>query len=140
MLRPSLQFCFREYKILKIPFLIDVFYYYLLFLKLLLFLGIYSLQIRSIAVLLLGVAIAVIRGSFHFYPAVMIGGAFWTIANLIVLPCISELGLGVTVLLYSFTNCLTNWFTGYFGLFWTIARPPHTLWMNYIGLVCLLVG
>ncbi|CAD5228489.1 unnamed protein product [Bursaphelenchus xylophilus] len=102
--------------------------------------GVYSLQIRSVAVLVLGICVTCVRGSFHFYPVVMIGGAFWTIANLIVLPCIGELGLAVTVLLYSFTNCLTNWVTGYYGLFWTKARPPTTVWLNYIGLVFLLIG
>ncbi|CAD5220740.1 unnamed protein product [Bursaphelenchus okinawaensis] len=102
--------------------------------------GVYSLQVRSIAVLMLGISIAVARGVFYFYPVVMIGGAFWTIANLIVLPCIGELGLAVTVLLYSFTNCLTNWATGYYGLFGTNPRPPTVAWLNYIGLLFLLIG
>ncbi|KAI6217836.1 hypothetical protein M3Y99_01748600 [Aphelenchoides fujianensis] len=62
------------------------------------------------------------------------------LANLIVLPCIGVLGLGKCVLLYSFTNCLTNWACGNFGLFGTHARPPKVEWLNYIGLSILLIG
>jgi hypothetical protein len=74
--------------------------------------GIYSLQIRSIAIMLVGLVSYVWSGYPPFYPIAMIGGMLWAVANLIVLPCIGQLGLGMTVLLYSTTNCLTNWFTG----------------------------
>ena len=116
--------------------------------------GIYSLQIRSIAILLVGLATFLINGcSTPFYPIAMIGGMLWAIANLIVLPCIGQLGLGLTVLLYSSTSnhqilnrlitaldCLTNWFTGNFGLFGTKQRPPSVHWLNYLGLAGLLAG
>jgi hypothetical protein len=102
--------------------------------------GIYSLQIRSIAILIVGLATFMISGYPKFYPIAMIGGALWAVANLIVLPCIGQLGLGMTVLLYSCVNCLTNWTTGNFGLFGTKARPPNLEWMNYIGLGALISG
>ena len=87
------------------------------------FLGIYSLQIRSIAILIVGLVTYFLTDKPEFYPIAMVGGFLWAIgmfrtytidlipflANLIVLPCIGQLGLGITVLLYSFTNCLTNW-------------------------------
>lgn len=117
--------------------------------------GIYSLQIRSIGILIVGLATYIISDYPPFYPIAMLGGMLWAIANLIVLPCIGQLGLGLTVLLYSTTNwydfsiknirlfhvfSLTNWFTGNFGLFGTKARPPHIHWMNFIGLASLLTG
>jgi glucose uptake protein GlcU len=79
-------------------------------------------------------------GNPQFYPIAMVGGGLWAVANLIVLPCIGVLGLGKCVLLYSFTNCLTNWACGNFGLFGTHARPPKVEWLNYIGLSVLLIG
>jgi hypothetical protein len=59
---------------------------------------------------------------------------------MIVLPCIGELGIGLAVLLYSFSNCVTNWVTGNYGLFWTNARPPTNTLLNYTGLAGLLIG
>ncbi|KAI6233749.1 hypothetical protein M3Y99_00890500 [Aphelenchoides fujianensis] len=104
--------------------------------------GIFSLQIRSTTILVFGFGAFLWTGQSHFYAFAMLGGSIWTVACLIILPCIGELGLGVAVLVYSFMNCVTQWVTGNFGLFWTNARPPppENMWINYIGLVGLLVG
>ncbi|KAI6214367.1 hypothetical protein M3Y94_00259700 [Aphelenchoides besseyi] len=102
--------------------------------------GVYSLQLRSIVILLVGYAIFILNDC-QFFPVVMVGGALWAIANLIVLPCVGQIGLGLTVLLYSFTNCLTNWLIGNYGfLGLTKARQPKNAILNYIGLMFLLFG
>ncbi|KAI6176017.1 hypothetical protein M3Y97_00753200 [Aphelenchoides bicaudatus] len=80
--------------------------------------GIYSLQIRSIAILIVGLVTYIWSGYPPFYPLAMVGGMLWAIANLIVLPCIAQLGLGMTVLLYSTTNCLL------------IGSPKHIFELN----------
>jgi hypothetical protein len=102
--------------------------------------GIFSLQIRCISILCLGFVTFAYTGFIHFYPLVLLGGFIWTLANMIVLPCIGELGIGLAVLLYSFSNCVTNWVTGNYGLFWTNARPPTNTLLNYTGLAGLLIG
>ncbi|KAI6176305.1 hypothetical protein M3Y97_00783800 [Aphelenchoides bicaudatus] len=102
--------------------------------------GIFSLQMRCISILCLGFGVYAWTGFVHFYPLALLGGCIWTLANMIVMPCISELGLGVACLLYNFSNCLVNWLNGNFGLFWTNARPASNNVLNYAGLICLLAG
>ncbi|KAI6174571.1 hypothetical protein M3Y97_01005300 [Aphelenchoides bicaudatus] len=53
----------------------------------------------------------------HFYPLAMLGGASWCLGNLMAIPIINELGLGLSLLLFSITNCLTNFVVGTFGPF-----------------------
>ncbi|KAI6200293.1 hypothetical protein M3Y96_00718200 [Aphelenchoides besseyi] len=83
----------------------------------------FTLQIRSIAILIAGVVAFMWTGQ-GFYPFACFGGTTWTAACLIILPVINEIGLCVAVLLYSFSNCLTQWFTGNYGLFMTTTRTP----------------
>ncbi|KAI6187411.1 hypothetical protein M3Y98_00240300 [Aphelenchoides besseyi] len=102
--------------------------------------GVYSLQLRSIVILLVGFVVFILNEN-QFFPVVMLGGSLWAIANLIVLPCVGQIGLGLTVLLYSFTNCLTNWIIGNYGFIGlTKARPPKNSILNYVGLIFLLLG
>ncbi|KAI6236080.1 hypothetical protein M3Y95_00119600 [Aphelenchoides besseyi] len=73
----------------------------------------------------------------------LIGGVIWTAACLSILPIIRTIGLGIAVLLYSFANCLTQWIIGNYGFFsLTMKRPPpiEKLWINYCGLLFLLIG
>ncbi|KAI6198302.1 hypothetical protein M3Y99_01888800 [Aphelenchoides fujianensis] len=102
--------------------------------------GVFSLQIRTLSIMLVGLVTFVWTDYPPFHPTVMIGGMLWTIGNLIALRCVGELGLGMTVLLYSLSNCLTNWACGNFGLFGTKARPPHSILLNYVGVLSLLIG
>ncbi|KAI6220125.1 hypothetical protein M3Y99_01618800 [Aphelenchoides fujianensis] len=96
--------------------------------------GIYSLQIRSIAIVLVGLVANFMSGNPQFYPIAMVGGGLWAVANLIVLPCIGVLGLGKCVLLYSFTNCLTIAFSLVSGFFYGVDAVPLIYAQdNYVG-------
>ncbi|KAI6200769.1 Transmembrane protein-like protein [Aphelenchoides besseyi] len=105
--------------------------------------GIYALQIRAIAIQLAGFIAAFLWTGLELYPLACFGGFIWTGACLCILPVIRSIGLGVTVLLYSFANCLTQWIIGNYGFFsLTMSHPPpaEKLWINYCGLVFLLIG
>jgi hypothetical protein len=75
-----------------------------------------------------------------FYPLAMLGGACWSLGNLMAIPIINELGLGLSLLLFSINNCLTNFIVGTFGLFGLKPRPAETLWLNIVGMGLVLVG
>lgn len=56
------------------------------------------------------------------------------------IPIINELGLGLSLLLFSITNCLTNFVVGTFGLFHLKPRPAEIFWLNCVGMVFVLIG
>lgn len=56
------------------------------------------------------------------------------------LPLVNELGMGTACLLFSITNCFTNFSIGYFGLFYTTPRPPTNKWLLFSGLLFIVIG
>uniref|UniRef100_A0A915CZQ2 Uncharacterized protein n=1 Tax=Ditylenchus dipsaci TaxID=166011 RepID=A0A915CZQ2_9BILA len=67
-------------------------------------------------------------------------GALWSIGNALIIPVIHELGMGPAFLLPDTLNCILNFSIGYWGLFLTIPRPPHTPWLAFVGLLFILLG
>ena len=56
------------------------------------------------------------------------------------MPIIDAIGLGLGVLIWGSVNCCVGWAVGRFGLFGTNANVPASEFMNYAGLVCVVVG
>lgn len=75
-----------------------------------------------------------------FYPLAMLGGASWCIGNLMAMPIIQELGLGLALLLFSVMNTATCFTVSTFGLLGTIARPAEHIWLTVFGMALVLVG
>uniref|UniRef100_F1LD71 Transmembrane protein 144 n=1 Tax=Ascaris suum TaxID=6253 RepID=F1LD71_ASCSU len=48
--------------------------------------------------------------------------------------------MGKGILIWGTTNCLCGWAAGRFGLFGLIPNVPNSVPLNYIGLICVLIG
>ncbi|KAI6215292.1 hypothetical protein M3Y94_00368700 [Aphelenchoides besseyi] len=75
-----------------------------------------------------------------FQPLAMLGGFLWCIGNLTAIPIIKAIGLGLGILIWGCVNCTVGWAVGRFGLFGTRASVPTSEVMNYMGLVCVIIG
>ncbi|CAI2300749.1 unnamed protein product [Caenorhabditis sp. 36 PRJEB53466] len=102
--------------------------------------GIFAQWMMSIAILLVGFAVFVATEFPGFYPLAMLGGASWCLGNATAIPIINRLGLAVSILIWNTTNCLTGWAGGRFGLFGMKASVPASPTLNYLGLVCVVLG
>ncbi|EFP03107.1 hypothetical protein CRE_28219 [Caenorhabditis remanei] len=102
--------------------------------------GIFAQWMMSIAILLVGFVVFAYTGFSGFYPLAMLGGASWCIGNATAIPIISRLGLAVSILIWNTSNCLTGWAGGRFGLFGMKAQVPASPFLNYLGLVFVVIG
>ncbi|CAI4230234.1 unnamed protein product [Auanema sp. JU1783] len=82
----------------------------------------------------------VLCGIPSFYPQPLLGGALWCIGNACAIPLMNKLGMGLAILIWSTFSCLWGWATQRFGLFGLEAVAPKSVTMNYIGIICLIIG
>lgn len=102
--------------------------------------GIFAQWMMSIAILLTGFVVFVYSGFPGFYPLAMLGGASWCIGNATAIPIIQRLGLAVSILIWNTSNCLVGWAGGRFGLFGMKANVPASPFLNYLGLIFVVIG
>ncbi|CAD5210646.1 unnamed protein product [Bursaphelenchus okinawaensis] len=102
--------------------------------------GLFAQWVMCSAIWLVGFGVFLYTGYQNFYPFAMVGGFSWCLGNVITVPIINELGLGLSLLLFSVMNSTTCFLVSTFGLFSTIARPSERLWLNLIGLVFIAAG
>ncbi|KAI1712458.1 transmembrane family of transporters domain-containing protein [Ditylenchus destructor] len=102
--------------------------------------GVFCQWLVGVAVLLNGFVVYSTQGFPHFYPLAVVGGMLWGTGNAMVVWIIGELGLGLTILLISVSSCFVTYTVSYFGLFWTIPRPPSIEWLSFIGLILIFIG
>lgn len=102
--------------------------------------GIFAQWMMSVGILLTGFVVFVYTGFPGFYPLAMLGGASWCIGNATAIPIIQRLGLAVSILVWNTSNCLTGWAGGRFGLFGMNAQVPASPFLNYLGLVFVIIG
>ncbi|KHJ81521.1 hypothetical protein OESDEN_18793, partial [Oesophagostomum dentatum] len=64
------------------------------------------------AILCVGLAVNAVEGFPTFQPLAMLGGLFWALGNVTAIPIMSSLGLGMGMLIWGATNCITGWAVG----------------------------
>ena len=65
----------------------------------------------------------------------MLGGVIWCCGNILVVPIVKLIGLGLGISLWGSINLLGGWATGKFGLFGLKADAISTPSLNYVGVV-----
>ncbi|VDM58836.1 unnamed protein product [Angiostrongylus costaricensis] len=81
-----------------------------------------------------------------FQPLAMLGGSLWALVhdylegNATAVPIMNVLGLGMGMLIWGVTNCVTGWAVGRFGLFGINASIPTSPLLNYFGLLLVIIG
>ncbi|OWF45138.1 Transmembrane protein 144 [Mizuhopecten yessoensis] len=94
--------------------------------------GMFFQWIVCSAILLSGIVIQIVRQS-TFYPIVMLGGVLWETGNIMVVPIIKTIGLGLGLCIWGMVNLLSGWATGRFGFFGITQEIPDDPTMNYVG-------
>jgi glucose uptake protein GlcU len=104
--------------------------------------GIFFQFIMCVSIWLTGVVVNCIREFPKFYGLTAIGGAFWTLGNMFLVPVIKFSGIGLGSVFWNFVGMLINWSIARFGLFGVAAQIPNKPELNYIGVgltICSIV-
>ncbi|EPB72067.1 hypothetical protein ANCCEY_08862 [Ancylostoma ceylanicum] len=84
--------------------------------------GVFVQWVMATAILSVGLAIQALEGFPKFQPLAMLGGVFWALGNVTAIPIMSVLGLGMGMLIWGATNCITGWAVGS-GFCFSQIRP-----------------
>jgi len=97
--------------------------------------------IECCAILIIGFIVELIAGQpYVFEPLAMIGGAFWCIGNVTVIPIVDSIGLGIGMLIWGVVNMLVGWSCGHFGI--VIAKEDNLKYpaLNYLGVAVAAIS
>ena len=88
----------------------------------------------GIAIWQYGIVINWVRGFPKFHAGPLLGGFFWATSNLLTVPTIRCVGIGVSNLFWCVVALLVGWSYPRFGWFGLDAQIPTNIMLNYIGL------
>lgn len=93
----------------------------------------------SLGILTMGIAVQLIRESPTIYPKAMIGGIMWAVGNVIGVPAIRFIGMGLAITTWGITNMMMGWASGKFGLFGISKEEVSEEYLSYlsVGIACL---
>uniref|UniRef100_A0A0K0DJR1 Transmembrane protein n=1 Tax=Angiostrongylus cantonensis TaxID=6313 RepID=A0A0K0DJR1_ANGCA len=94
----------------------------------------------SAGIFCVGMAVYALESFPLFQPLAMLGGSLWALGNATAVPIMNVLGLGMGMLIWGVTNCVTGWAVGRFGLFGINASIPTLPLLNYFGLLLVIIG
>ncbi|KAM7537526.1 hypothetical protein Aperf_G00000070582 [Anoplocephala perfoliata] len=87
----------------------------------------------SMAFTLLGIHIC--AGSARIWALSVLSGVFWASGNVMVVPIIKRLGMGVGMLIWSMVNVVMGWAVFRFGWFGVQPEVPKDNTLNIIGVI-----
>ena len=93
-----------------------------------------------LGIFVVGCIVQVARDSPHFQPFAMLGGALWCTGNIMAVPTIQCMGMGLGMLIWGATNMLLGWASGKFGLFGLNPDDISDSTLNYAGVATALVA
>jgi glucose uptake protein GlcU len=96
--------------------------------------GLYFQWCLCTGILVVGLLSMPLQSSFPVVvPAAMLGGALWATGNLLVIPVLNRIGLGIGLLLWSVMNLLVGYGTGKLKLFGMTGTPVKSQALNLVG-------
>jgi glucose uptake protein GlcU len=108
--------------------------------------GMFFQWIMCVGIFLVGFITTWIRTpqgeSIEFYPFALLGGFLWCTGNIMTVPTVKLIGLGLGILIWGLSNLAMGWFTGTFGLFGTEKGDVKIPALNYVGfcMACFSMG
>jgi len=101
--------------------------------------GVFFQWVLCCAIWLSGMVVNIARGFPQFQPFAMLGGFLWCTGNMMVVPVIKMIGLGLGMLIWGLTNLLMGWGSGNFGILGVQKEEVSFPVLNYLGVtVCVL--
>jgi glucose uptake protein GlcU len=97
-------------------------------------------MILCLGIWMVGFVLNCIRGFPQFYALPMLGGFFWSLGNLTVVPIIKTIGLGLGLIVWCGIELVVGWATARYGLFGINKEIPSNLTLNYFGVVVSLIS
>ena len=79
--------------------------------------GMFFQFVMCTGIFVVGLIVNSVRNQPQFQPFAMLGGALWATGNVMCVPIIKTIGIGVGMLIWGATNMCIGWATGAFGLF-----------------------
>lgn len=92
------------------------------------------------AIFVVGVIVNAIQGFPAFEPLALIGGFVWATGNVLVVPIVKHIGLGLGLLVWGGANLITGWCTGHFGWFGLPAESVENPALNIVGFVIAVLS
>mmetsp|Transcript_87769 Transcript_87769/g.190062 ORF Transcript_87769/g.190062 Transcript_87769/m.190062 type:complete len:152 (+) Transcript_87769:99-554(+) len=92
-----------------------------------------------VSVFIVGLIVNVIQGSPKIEPLAMVGGFVWAAGNACTVPIIKRIGIATGILIWGCVSILFGWFIPRFGLFGIKEQLPSTIWLNYLGIVLIII-
>lgn len=102
--------------------------------------GMFFQWVLCCAVWMTGLVIQLWQDSPEFQPIAMVGGIIWCTGNLMVVPIIKCIGLGLGLLIWGLSSLVMGWATGNFGLFGLHKNTVENPWLNYAGFGLAIVS
>lgn len=105
--------------------------------------GMFYQWVMCSAIWCVGFIVLLIRRQPDFYPLPILGGFLWATGNVLCVPIINFIGLGMGLMIWGCTSMILGWATGTFGLFGLDAAKINNRAFNYVGVFfaigCLLI-
>ncbi|KAL3044494.1 hypothetical protein OYC64_012900 [Pagothenia borchgrevinki] len=103
--------------------------------------GMFFQWVYSVSIWAATMAGDIMLDSPKFHPFAMLGGVIWATGNIMVVPIVKTIGLGLGTLIWGSCSLLMGWGTSRFGLFGVTAQEVSRPILNYCGAgMCLLSG
>eukprot|EP00760_Papus_ankaliazontas_P019082 PhM_4_TR17871/c0_g1_i1/m.11081 len=102
--------------------------------------GIYFQWVMCVGIWFVGALVQIYRGTPTIYFRAMIGGALWCTGNLLTVPIIRFIGLGLGLAIWGSANSVFGWLQGHFGLFGLDQEHASIPTLNLVGLAMNVVA
>jgi len=104
--------------------------------------GFFFQWILCVGVWLVGLVINLARSQPPFEPIAMCGGIIWATGNLMCVPIIKRIGMGLGLLIWGTTGLLSGWLSGVVGLMGMKKQTDQiTSWpLNITGIILALIS
>lgn len=83
---------------------------------------------------------AIVGSCPQFIPLSALGGAIWCTSNLLLVPIVNCIGVGLSMMVWGMAEMLVGWATGRFGWFGVNTEPVSDTWQNYGGVALAVVS
>ena len=92
------------------------------------------------AVWLVGLGVGVYRGFPSTPPLALLGGVLWSTGNLLSVPAIKLIGLGLSLLIWGISNMCVGWASSTFGILGVEKQQVSKPVLNYAGAATALLA